>query len=333
VTSFSTSRLAHAPGVRVSELGFGAAQLGNLYRETTDEASQLAVDAAWDAGVRYFDTAPHYGLGLSERRLSAALAGRPRAEYALSTKVGRILVDSPETAHSQDDQGFAVPAATTRLLDYTYDGVLRSLEDSLVRLGSDYIDVVYLHDPDAHWEDASTGGAKALVQLRDQGVIRAWGAGMNDSAMLARFVRECGADIVMCAGRYTLLEQPALADLLPAATETGAAVVIAGVYNSGLLARNRVPADATYNYEQAPQELIDRANAIAQVCERHGVTLPEAALAFVQGHSSVVSTVVGLRTAAHVHDTVARMAADIPTDLWTELKTSGLLNSEAPTPA
>lgn len=330
---FTTSRLTLAPHVRVSALGFGAAQLGNLYRETTDEASFDAVNAAWDAGVRYFDTAPHYGLGLSERRLGAALAGRPRNEYTLSTKVGRILVDSPETAHLQDAEGFAVPAATRRELDYSRDGILRSIEDSLTRLGTDFIDIAYLHDPDEHWEDASTGAVKGLTELRDQGVIGAWGAGMNQSLMLARFVRDCGADVVMCAGRYTLLEQPALSDLLPAAQETGAGVVIAGVYNSGLLARDRVPADAQYNYEPAPPELITKANAIADACAEFGVTLPQAALAFVRGPKAVVSTVVGMRTPAHVLDSVDRSNVHVPAELWDTLKTSGLLQADAPVPA
>lgn len=329
---FPTNRLALAPNVSVTTLGFGAAQLGNLYRETTDEEASATVNAAWDAGIRYFDTAPHYGLGLSERRLGAALAARPRERYTLSSKVGRILVDSPETAHLQDTEGFAVPASVKRHLDYTRDGVLRSIEDSLTRLGTDYIDIAYLHDPDDHWAEASTGGVKALTELRDQGVIKAWGAGMNQTGMLTRFVRECGADVVMCAGRYSLLEQPALEDLLPAAAETGVGVVIAGVYNSGLLARDRVPENATYNYEPAPRELIDRANSIADLCTEHGVTLPQAALAFVRGHHSVVSTVVGMRTAEQVTDSIDRFDVQVPAQLWADLKTAGLLTSGAPTP-
>lgn len=328
----TTNSLRLAPQVKISSLGFGAAQLGNLYRETTDEASTHAVNAAWEVGIRYFDTAPHYGVGLSERRLGSALSERPRDEYVLSTKVGRILVDSPATAHLQDDQGFAVPASTKRVLDYTRDGVLRSVEDSLKRLGTDYIDIAYLHDPDDFWADASTGGVQALTELRDQGIIRAWGAGMNESSMLSKFV-ELGADVIMCAGRYTLLEQPALDDLLPAAENTGAGVVIAGVYNSGLLARNRVPADATYNYEAAPVELIERANAIADACENYGVTLPQAALAFVEAPASVVSTVVGMRTESHVVDTIKRRDVTVPAELWAHLKETGLLREDAPVPA
>lgn len=330
--SLTATALPRQARVRLSALGFGAAQIGNLYRVTSDTDVQESVDTAWEAGIRYFDTAPHYGLGLSERRLGEALRERPREEFVLSTKVGRILVDSPETATEQDTQGFAVPASLRRELDYTRDGVLRSIEDSLERIGTDYIDVAYIHDPDEHYDDASTGAVKALTELRDQGVIRAWGAGMNQSAMLTRFVREHGADVVMCAGRYTLLEQPALTDLLPAAAETGAGVVIAGVYNSGLLARDHVAPDATYNYEAAPADLVERARAISQVCGEHGVTLPQAALAFVLGHPAVVSTVVGLRTRSQVQDTVERATAPVPDALWAELKAHGLLAQDAPTP-
>lgn len=329
----TTQSLRLAPEVHLPAVGFGAAQLGNLYRETTDEESFKAIDTAWELGVRYFDTAPHYGLGLSERRVGAALAVRSRSDYVLSTKVGRVLVESPNTAHQQDNHGFVVPANIRRVLDYSYDGVMRSIEDSLSRLGTDYIDIAYLHDPDRYWEQASTGGVAALTSLRDQGVIRAWGAGMNQSSMLARFVTEAGADVVMCAGRYTLLEQPALDDLLPAATATGAGVVIAGVYNSGLLAHERVADNASYDYQQAAPELINRAQAIAVACEKYGVSLPQAALAFVRGHVSVVSTVVGLRTASHVHSTVERMAVSIPHELWYELKATGLLREDAPVPA
>lgn len=319
-------------GPSLTHLGFGAAQLGNLYRITTDDTAHQALADAWNNGIRYFDTAPHYGLGLSERRVGAYLSTQPRGDYVLSTKVGRILEPSPHTAHLTDDQGFEVPAATTRRLDYSYDGIMRSVEDSLNRLRTDYIDIAYLHDPDEHWDTASTEGVRALNALKDQGIIKAWGAGMNQSAMLARFITECGADIVMCAGRYTLLEQPALDDLIPAAQNTGAGIVIAGVYNSGILARDSVSNRATYNYGDAPTELIERARAIADICAQFNVTLPQAALAFVRAAPNVVSTVVGMRTADHVHDTVARMNANVPTQLWQTLVDEHLLSSRAPLP-
>ena len=323
------SREVRGTGVRLTSLGYGAAQAGNLYRATTDAETQEAVDAAWDAGVRYFDTAPHYGLGLSERRLGASLAGRPRDEYVVSTKAGRLLVPSPETAHETDPDIFDVPAATRREWDFSRDGVLRSLEASLERTGLDRVDVVYLHDPDDHEEQAFAEAVPALVELRDQGVVGAIGAGMNQSAMLARFVAEADVDVVMCAGRFTLLEQPALADLLPAAVACGAAVVVAGVYNSGLLAREVVPDDATYDYAPAPAALLDRTRRVAAACADHGVTLPQAALAYVRAHPAVASTVVGLRTADQVRQAVDRHAAVVPADLWTDLVGRGLLAPEA----
>ncbi|MGI5240208.1 aldo/keto reductase [Dactylosporangium sp. CA-139066] len=328
MSAAGTRALPRRPAVRLTGLGFGAAQGGNLYHATSDETFQGAVDAAWDAGIRYFDTAPHYGLGLSERRLGAALRTRPRDAFVVSTKVGRLLVPSPQTAQQRDPEGFDVPAALRREWDFSRDGVLRSLEASLQRTGLDRIDVVYLHDPDDHWDQAAKQAVPALAELRDQGVIGAVGAGMNQSAMLARFVRETDVDLVMCAGRYTLLEQGALEDLLPAATERGVGVVIAGVYNSGLLARDRPPADATYNYQPAPAELIDRARRIADACEAHGVNLPAAALAFVRRHPAVVSTVVGLRSAAQVEQTLQRASAAVPDALWPALRAAGLLPAE-----
>ena len=328
--------LSRRPAIRLTALGFGAAQGGNLHRATTDDTFTRAVDAAWDMGMRYFDTAPHYGLGLSERRLGAALRTRPRDDYVISTKVGRLLVPSPATAHLRDPEGFDVAATHRRQWDFSRDGVRRSLEASLTRTGLDRIDIVFLHDPDDHWRQAATEAIPALVELRDQGVIGAVGAGMNQSAMLTRFVQETDIDLVMCAGRFTLLEQGALHDLLPAAQHRGAGVVIAGVYNSGLLASERPPADATYNYQQASPELIRRATRIAEVCEAHGVTLPEAALAFVRSHPAVVATVVGLADQGQVTETGRRANAAVPDTLWPALRAEGLIeprNTTGPAPA
>lgn len=312
-------------GPALTELGFGAAQFGNLYRETSDEESFAAVDAAWDAGIRYFDTAPHYGLGLSERRLGAALAHRDRDEYLVSTKVGRLLVPSPETADRLDDGGFIVPAATRRQWDFSRDGVLRSFEGSLERLGLDRVDIVYLHDPDHHWESASTTGIDALVELREQGLVGAIGAGMNQSAMLAEFIRRCDVDIMMLAGQFTLLEHDALDELLPLALGRGVGIVAAGVYNSGLLSSPRPASDARFAYEQAPSDVIARANAIADVCERFGVTLPDAAVAYPLRHPAVVSAVLGTRTAAQLSGNVARYSTTIPDELWIALREERLV--------
>jgi D-threo-aldose 1-dehydrogenase len=316
-------------GVDLTQIGLGAAQLGNLYRETTEEQARSAVDTAWEGGVRYFDTAPHYGLGLSERRLGALLRERPRDEYVVSSKVGRLLVASPETAHERDSEGFDVPAVTRREWDFSRDGVRRSLEATLERTGLDRIDVVYLHDVELHWEQGSTEGVAALQELRDEGVVGAIGAGMNDAARMAELIRRSDLDIVMLAGRYTLLEQGALDDVLPLALERDIGVVIAGVYNSGLLSTERPDADARYNYDRAPRHLVDRATAIAEVCERHGVTLPQAAIRFPLLHPAVVSVVVGGRDGAQVAGSLDRYESEIPDALWRDLRDAALLRADA----
>lgn len=312
-------------GTTLTPLGYGAAQLGNLYQPISDAEATSAVDSAWDAGIRYFDTAPHYGLGLSERRLGAALASRPRNEYVLSTKVGRRLVASPERAHLSDEHGFAVPASHVREWDFSADGVRRSLEASLDRLGVDRVDIAYLHDPDDHWPQASTTAIDALLDLRDQGVISAVGVGMNQARMLARFVRETDVDLVMCAGRLTLLDQAAHEDLLPAAAERGVAVVAAAVYNSGLLSRARPPADARYDYQQVSPELHRRALQIADVAEQHALTLPDLAVQYPLQFPPVASVVLGMRTPAHVRTNVDRIGAHVPEEVWTELDRRGLV--------
>lgn len=316
-----------ARGPALTEIGLGTSPYGNLFRETTDADTDAATEAAWASGIRYFDTAPHYGLGLAEKRLGASLVGRPRGEYVVSTKVGRSLVPTPENAGELDDDGFIVPAAHRREWDFSRDGIRRSLEGSLGRLGLDAVDVVYLHDPDLHWGQASTEGIAALIELRDEGTISAIGAGMNQSAMLADFVSRCDVDIVMLAGRYTLLDQSALDDLLPLALERGVAVVAAGVYNSGLLAREIVNENAHFEYRPAPPEMIARARAIAEVCAMYGVTLPQAAVQFPLRHPAVVSAVLGARDARQATGGVERSSATIPEDLWSELESAGLVRT------
>jgi D-threo-aldose 1-dehydrogenase len=303
-----------------------------LFTAVDDATCAAAVDAAWDAGIRYLDTAPHYGLGLSERRLGRALAGRPRDGFTLSTKVGRLLVPSPQDAHTPDPAGFVVPATHRRVWDFSTDGVRRSLEDSLVRLGLDRVDVVYLHDPDDHWEQASREALPALTDLRDQGVVAAVGVGMVRTPLLTRFVRETDVDVVMCAGRYSLVDHTALDDLLPAAQERGVAVVLAGVYGSGLLATDRPARDAVFDYAAAPPALVARVHRIADLCEDLDVTVPQAALAFVRAHPAVVSTVLGLRDAGEVAEAVRRAEAVVPDALWPALRAAGLIPDSAPTP-
>lgn len=236
---------------------------------------------------------------------------------------------TPENAHQLDDDGFHVPAEYRREWDFSRDGILRSLEQSLTRLGMDRVDVLYLHDPDHHWEQASTEGIATLIELRDQGVVRAIGAGMNQSAMLARFVRECDVDLVMLAGRFTLLDQGALDDLLPVALERGVGVVAAGVYNSGLLGRAVVPDDAHYEYQAAPAELLARARAIAELCGAHGVTLPDAAVQFPLRHPAVVSAVLGARNGEQMQGGLDRDSAPIPDALWRDLEAAGFIPSLA----
>jgi D-threo-aldose 1-dehydrogenase len=324
-------RTINGTAVSLTELGYGGAVIGNLYHEISDHDAEEALAAAWEGGIRYFDTAPHYGLGLSERRLGKGLAGRPREELVVSTKVGRLLVPN-ENPTGRDTEGFAVPDDLRRQRDYSRDGVLRSIEASLVRTGLDRIDVVYVHDPDDYWQQAADEAIPALADLRDQGVIGAIGAGMNQSAMLARFLRETAADVVMLAGRYTLLEQGALDDVLPAAAEHGKSVVAVGVFNSGLLSRSRPAPDAKFDYEDAPSDLVERANRIADICEAHGTTLPAAAIAFPLGHPSVVNITLGMRTRAQVERNVELLSTDVPSAVWSDLASAGLLRPDAPSP-
>jgi D-threo-aldose 1-dehydrogenase len=301
--------------------GFGGGPIGNLYAEVSDVDAFGALEAAWDAGVRYFDTAPHYGLGLSERRIGSFLAGRPRDAFVVSTKVGRVL--EPHAGGGDDRaNGFAVPATARRRWDFSADGVRRSLESSLDRLGLDRVDVVYLHDPDEHEEQAFAEALPALARLRSEGVVGAIGIGMNQWEMPARFVRETDLDVVLLAGRYTVLEQTG-APLLDLCASRGVAVVAAGVFNSGLLARPEV--GATYDYQAAPPSLVERARRLAAVCARHGVTLPQAAVRFPLRHPAVVSVLLGVRSAAEVRANAASFEAPVPDALWDDLRTEALL--------
>ncbi|WP_329469834.1 aldo/keto reductase [Streptomyces sp. NBC_01723] len=316
-------------GVPVTALGLGAAAIAGLYEAVGEDEAAATVEAAWDAGIRYFDTAPHYGLGLSERRLGATLRTRPREEFVLSTKVGRVL--EPHDGGGDDRaNGFAVPASHRRRWDFSADGVRRSLEESLTRLGLDRVDLVLLHDPDEHGEQAFREAYPALEELRSQGVVRAIGAGMNQSRMLTRFLTDTDVDAVLCAGRYTLLEQGALETLLPAASAAGKSVIVGGVFNSGLLA-DPAPG-ATYDYAAAPSDLLDRAVRMRAVTEAHGLPLRAAALRFPFGHPAVASVLVGARSAAQVVDAVAQVRGPAPGAVWDGLRAQGLLAGGVPVP-
>jgi len=324
-----TAKLGRS-GVRVTALGFGGAPIGNLYRAVEEETAAGAVSAAWRAGVRFFDTAPHYGLGLSEQRLGRALAARPRDDFVVSTKVGRVLVRT--AGGGMDTEGFEVPAGHRRVWDFSADGVRRSLAASLGRLGLARVDVALLHDPDDHWREALEQAYPALHELRAAGTVGAIGAGMNQWRVLADLVRHTDVDVVLLAGRYTLLDQSALDVLLPLCERRGVSVIAAGVFNSGLLATAAPRQDATYDYAPGPPELIERARRIAAVCGRHGVSLPQAALAFPTGHPAVASVLVGMRSAAEVAANVDLAATPVPAELWAELISDGLLRTDAPIP-
>jgi D-threo-aldose 1-dehydrogenase len=303
-------------GLRLTEVGLGTSQLGNLYTATSEEDAAEVVSTAWRGGIRYFDTAPHYGLGLSERRLGSLLQQYPREEYVLSTKVGRLLAPNPGGERQQDTEGFAVPATHVRQWDLSRDGIRRSINESLDRLGLDSIDIAYLHDPDDMEDEAIRTALPALIELREEGILRAVGAGMNHAAPLTRFVRETDVDVVMVAGRMTLLDRSALHDLVPAALEHGVSIVAAGAYNSGILATRRPDADARFDYAPADRKLIFAASELADVCEASGVELPEAALQFPLGQPAVASVVIGARNGAQVRSALERYAADIPEGLW-----------------
>ncbi|WP_439898975.1 aldo/keto reductase [Paenarthrobacter aurescens] len=305
----------------LGKLGFGGAGIGNLYRAIPDGEALATVLAAWDGGIRYFDTAPHYGLGLSEQRLGAVLRDKPRDEFLISTKVGRLL--EPSSGGGQDPEGFDVPATTRRVWDFTEAGIRRSIEDSLERLGLNHVDIAYLHDPDVH--DLHAGISQALPvleKLRSEGVVRAIGVGINSAEAALECVEAADLDLVMLAGRFTLLEQPSV-PLLERCVERRTGVVSVGAFNSGLLARPEVPEDAHYNYDRAPKALVERARHLAAVCRDFGVELPTAALQFPLRHPAVVNVTVGASAPGQIATNAARMEEPIPDELWDVLEAAG----------
>ncbi len=319
-------------------LGLGCAALANLYRAVSEEEAAATVAAAFDSfagfaaatgGAIYLDTAPHYGLGRSEERLGRALAGRERGSYLLSTKVGRRLRDlAPgETA---DGQGFVDVPPRAREWDFSADGIRATLEASLERLGLDRADIVYLHDVEDHLPEVYATGFPALARLRDEGLVGAIGFGMNLSGVLARLVADLDVDVVLCAGRWTLLERTAYDDLLPVCERRGTRVVVGGVYNSGLLADPRP--GAYYDYRAAPEHIVRRAQELARVCGEFGVPLRAAALRYPFAHPAVASVVVGPASAAEVRDNADMFGRAIPDELWHALVERGLLDEDVPLP-
>jgi D-threo-aldose 1-dehydrogenase len=327
-------------GLAATSLGFGGASIGGLYRDVAEGDAIETVRRAWDLGIRLFDTAPLYGYGDAERRVGAVLRDRPRDAFVLSTKVGRLVFDhgtvpagadvDPQVLDGRVDGAYPGVGGRQIVFDYSADGIRRSLEASLQRLGLDRLDVALIHDPDTHWEAAIDEAYPALARLREEGVIRAIGAGMNQAPMLARFAREGDFDVFLCASRYTLLDQSALDELIPACKARGASILVGGVMNTGLLVDPKP--GARYDYAEAPPEMIDRARRLAAVCERHGVPLRAAAVQFPLAHPVVASVVAGVRSIAHLDDYPALMRVPIPADLWAELHHEGLIRPDAPTP-
>jgi D-threo-aldose 1-dehydrogenase len=309
----------------LGRLGYGTADIGNHVRALTDEQARELLETAWAGGIRHFDTAPHYGLGLSERRLGAFLAAKPRGEYVVSTKVGRLLEPNPDGADRLDDEGFVVPAETRRVWDFTEAGIRRSLEESLIRLGIGAVDVVYLHDPE-RWDlhTALELGLPALTRLRDDGLVSAIGvASMSTDALLAG-ARSAVVDLVMAAGRYTLADQDAAAAVLPACRENGVGVVAAAVFNGGLLAATPTE-QSTFDYRAVPDHVLARARRIEAVCRAHGVALAAAALQFPLLDGVVRSVVAGGVTPEQVRENLVHMSAPIPAALWEQLVVEGLV--------
>ncbi|HEU5159452.1 MAG TPA: aldo/keto reductase [Streptosporangiaceae bacterium] len=313
-----TNRLGRGE-VEVTALSLGGAAIGGLYEPVREQTALATVRRALEHGMRYVDTAPHYGLGRGERRLGRALAGIPRASYVVSTKVGRVLVPLGP-GEPPEPMGFADPPPYKRRWDWSRDGIMRSLDASLGRLGLDRVDIVYLHDPDDHEDQVYATAYPALAALRDEGVVGAIGAGMNQTAMLTRFVERLDLDVVLCAGRYTLLDRSAERDLLPACLRRGVSVVIGGVYNSGLLADPRP--GARFDYVPAAGPLLARARGLRDVCAAYGVPLRAAALRFPLRHPAVASVLVGCRTPDEVDDNVTMFARDVPEALWADLATT-----------
>ncbi len=330
-------------GLGVTTMGLGGTGLGNMYCAVDPADAIATVHAAYERGLRYFDTAPVYGFGLSETRLGEAVRSLPRREIVISSKVGYDLVPIPpsELKPTLWDK----PPAFRADFDYSRDGVMRSLEGTLKRLGTDYVDMVSIHDPDeaidigpgqdprarSHFREAMDGAYPALDALRSQGVIKAIGVGINQWQMLSDFVTAGRFDYFLLAGRYTLLEQEPLETLLPVCAERGTKLVIGGPYNSGILAMG-AKAGATFNTKPAPPEVLKRVRRIEATCARHGVALPAAALQFPLAHPLVVSVIPGARSVAELDGNLAYMRQPIPAALWTDLRAEGLIDGKAPVP-
>lgn len=326
--------------VRVTRLGFGAAPIGGLYAPFPEDEAVATARHAWEMGIRYFDVAPLYGYGHSERRLGRALRGMPRDAYTLSTKVGRILVPRDAIAPDADidrqrfgdeeDWYYRGTDPVRPVWDFSADGVRRSIEASLERLGLDRIDILFIHDPDDHLEVAADSAFPALARLREEGVVGAIGYGMNSAEALTWLTERTDPDTLLVAGRYTILDQAAIAELLPLCERRRMGLVIGGVMNSGLLADPKP--GATFDYAPADAAILARAQRIRAICAGHGVSLKAAAVRFPFGHPSVATVVAGVRRIAHLDEYPELYRAEIPAALWAELRAEGLIDPRAPLP-
>lgn len=309
-------------GLHVTALGFGGAPVGNEVADNEEDLAIATVQRSYESGTRYFDTAPIYGFGRSERRIGRALSGIPRDRFVISTKVGRLLVRRGHGAAS---------AEPNVLFDWSRDGVMRSLDESLARLGMDRVDIALLHGPDDYYDVAIGEAYPVLDDLRSQGVVTAIGAGMNEWELSARFAREADFDCILLAGRYTLLDQTALAEFLPLCEERGISVILGGPYNSGILASDLTD-EATYQYVKAPPDILERARRIRSVCDRYGVPLNAVALQFGLAHPAVASTIPGARTAGEAEDNHRAVSHPVSNALWEDLKHQGLVDPDSPVP-
>jgi D-threo-aldose 1-dehydrogenase len=315
--------------VEITRLGLGSAPLGGLFTEVSDADAEATIERAWALGIRYFDTAPLYGYGLAEQRLGRFLRSKPREAFVLSTKVGRLLRrirgDNP-----RPDRYYKGTPPERAVFDFSHDAVLRSVEESLQRLGLERVDILYIHDPDDHYEEAMKGALPALERLRREGTVGAIGAGMNQHQMLARFANAGPFDGFLLAGRYTLLDQGALDDLFPACTARGMGVVLGGVYNSGILADPH--AGATFDYRPADATLVAKAQRLQALCREHAIDLKAAAIQFALGHLAVTGAVLGARTSGEIEESVAMAGQPIPAEFWQALRQHGLVDPRAALP-
>lgn len=325
-------------GLRITRIGFGGAPIGDIRKAPSGDDAEAMLQAAWDSGVRYFDTAPFYGSGLSERRIGDFLRDKPRDDYVLSTKVGRLLVPDRAWATTRYDSPRALPFRP--IFDFTYDGVMRSYEQSIQRLGLERIDILLLHDigwfsqrenHDSTWADALGGGIKAMLELRDKGLVHAIGAGVNEAPILETLMDHARWDVFLLANRYTLLDQAVLDHLLPRCEREGVAIVAGAPLNSGILLTGAVPG-AMFDYAPASESILEKTRRIEAICKQHGVSLLRAAMNFPMGPSAVTALIPGPSRTTEFFDNLEHLRAEIPPALWSDLRAAGLIHPDAPVP-